>query len=188
VRAPIGGTVYQFDLKPGAYLNPSDIVASIGHLEMVHVKVFVDEPDLGRVKKGLPVTITWDAMPKREWTGTVDQVPTQVVAQGTRQVGEVVCVIGNPNLELLPGTNVTARIRAESVESAITIPKEAVFRENGVFGVYLLAADHLHWKAITQGVTSVTRTEVHELKEGDTVALRSDRAYQDGMVVRAAVQ
>ena len=33
VRAPIAGTVYQFDLKPGAYLNAGDLVASIGQLD-----------------------------------------------------------------------------------------------------------------------------------------------------------
>ncbi len=39
VRAPIGGTIYKFDLKPGAYLNPGDIVATIGRLNQVHVIV-----------------------------------------------------------------------------------------------------------------------------------------------------
>ncbi|MEO8096507.1 MAG: efflux RND transporter periplasmic adaptor subunit [Acidobacteriota bacterium] len=184
VRAPITGTVYQFDLKQGAYLNPGDVVASIGRLDEVHVKVFVDEPDLGRVKIGLPASITWDALPRREWTGRVDRLPTQVIAQGTRQVGEVVCVIRNPDQDLLPGTNVTVRIRAEVVDSAITIPKEAVFRENGVYGVYVLTGDHLEWKPVTQGINNVTRTEVRELKEGDAVALRSDRTYQTGIIVR----
>jgi multidrug efflux pump subunit AcrA (membrane-fusion protein) len=37
VQAPIAGIVYQFDLKPGAYLNAGDLVASIGRLDHVHV-------------------------------------------------------------------------------------------------------------------------------------------------------
>src|SRR4029077_2017569 len=55
IRAPISGPVYQFDLKPGAYLDAGDLVASIGQLDRVRVKVFVDEPDLGRVARGKPV-------------------------------------------------------------------------------------------------------------------------------------
>ncbi|MEP6960863.1 MAG: hypothetical protein ABI995_02235, partial [Acidobacteriota bacterium] len=98
----------------------------------------------------------------------------------------------NPKLELLPGTNVTVRIRAEVVEAAITIPKEAVFRENGVYGVYVLAGDHLEWRPVTQGVNNVTRTQIiginTGLKEGDGVALRSDRAYQAGMLIRPVFQ
>ena len=99
VRAPISGTIYQFDLKPGAYLNAGDLVASIGQLDRVRVKVFVDEPDLGRVTPGKPVAITWDALPGRQWKGAVDKRPTQIVPLGTRQVGDVLCVIDNPNHE-----------------------------------------------------------------------------------------
>src|SRR6185369_537672 len=129
IRAPIAGTIYQFDLKPGAYLNAGDLVAAIGQLDRVRVKVFVDEPDLGRVTRGKPVVITWDAVPGRQWKGVVDKTPTQIVALGTRQVGEVLCVIDNPKNELLPGTNVNVEINTEAVASALTIPKEAVRRE-----------------------------------------------------------
>ena len=185
VRAPIGGTVYQFDLKPGAFLNPGDTVASIGLLSRVRIKVYVDEPDLGRVKRGMPVTITWDAAAGREWTGTVDRLPTQIVPLGTRQVGEVICIIPNPGGDLIPGTNVNTVIRSETVEGAITIPKEALFREDGETGVYVLSGDRLAWRTVTQGVSNVTRTQIKELQEGETVAIPGGRALSGGMVVRA---
>ncbi|MEO5923733.1 MAG: efflux RND transporter periplasmic adaptor subunit [Bryobacteraceae bacterium] len=184
IRAPIAGTIYQFDLKPGAYLNPGDVVATIGRLSQVHVIVYIDEPDLGRVRPGLPVTITWDAMPGREWTGTVDRLPASIHPLDSRQVGDVTCVINNPDLDLLPGTNITARIKAETAENTITIPKEAVFRENGKTGVYVLAGDKLEWRNVTQGVNNVTRTEVKELKEGDAIALPSERTLAVGLQVR----
>lgn len=183
IRAPIAGTIYKFDLKPGAYLNPGDIVATIGRLDKVHVLVYVDEPDLGRVRTSQPVTITWDAMPNREWMGTVDRLPTQIKPLDSRQVGEVVCIIDNPNLDLLPGTNVTARILSEKVENALTIPKEAVFREGDKPGVYLLVGDHIEWRDITQGINNVTRIEVRNLKEGDMIALPSDRTLSSGLKV-----
>src|SRR5579871_4381311 len=163
VRAPIDGEIYQFDLKPGAYLNVGDPVASLGQLDRVRVNVFVDERDLGRVAKNMPVKITWDAQPKREWRGTVDRTPTQIVPLGTRQVGEVVCLIENPDHDLLPGTNVNVEIRSESIDNALTIPKEAVLRELGQAGVYMLQGDHLAWHTITLGVNNVNRTQVDGL-------------------------
>jgi HlyD family secretion protein len=184
VRAPLDGVIYQFDLKPGAYLNAGDLVASIGRLDRVHVNVYVDEPDLGRVDKGMPVTITWDALADRKWNGKVEKTPTQIVALGARQVGEVVCTIENPNLDLLPGTNVNAEIRSESVENAVTIPKEAIRRELGQDGVFVLEGDHLAWRKVTVGVSNTTRTQVKELKEGDLVALPSEKPVRDGMAVR----
>lgn len=185
VRAPVSGTVYQFDLKPGSYLNAGDPVASIGHLDRVNVKVYVDEQDLGRVAKGMPVKITWDALPGRVWSGAVDRTPTQIVPLGSRQVGEVVCLIENPNRDLLPGTNVNAEIRSESVDNALTIPKEAVRRELGQAGVYVLdSGDRLEWRKIALGINSTTRTQVDGLKEGDAVALITEKPLKDGMVVK----
>jgi HlyD family secretion protein len=185
VRAPIEGEIYQFDLKPGAYLNAGDIVASVGRLDRVRVTVFVDERDLGRVAKNMPVKITWDALPKRMWKGSVDRTPTQIVPLGTRQVGEVVCLIENPDRDLLPGTNVNAEIRSESVDNALTIPKESVRRELGQAGVYVLDGDRLVWRNVTLGVNNVTRTQVDGLKEGDAVALLTDKPLKDGMIVKA---
>lgn len=185
VPAPIEGTVYQFDLKPGAYLNAGDAVASIGKMDQVRVNVYVDEPDLGRVKKGMPVVITWDALPGHQWEGEVDRTPTQIQALGTRQVGEVVCVIRNPDRDLLPGTNVNVDIRSQTVDNALSVPKEAVHTEHGQTGVYLLGADdQVEWKKIALGLQNTTRTEIEGLKEGDAVALYSDRTLHSGMTVK----
>jgi HlyD family secretion protein len=185
VRAPLDGVVYQFDLKRGAYLNAGDGVASVGRLDRVHVNVYVDEPDLGRVARGMPVVITWDALPGRKWTGAVDKMPAQITALGARQVGEVVCVIGNPDLDLLPGTNVNSEIRSESVADAVTIPKESIRRELGQDGVFVLEGDRLAWRTLTVGVNNTTRIQVRELKEGDAVALPSEKPLKDKMIVRA---
>jgi HlyD family secretion protein len=188
IRAPIEGLVYQFDLKRGAYLNAGDPVASIGRLERVNVKVYVDEPDLGRVAKGMQVSITWDALPGRVWMGAVDKTPVQIVALGSRQVGEVVCLIENPHRDLLPGSNVNAEIRTESVDNALTIPKEALRREGGQTGVYLLEDSHLAWRPVKVGVNNTTRTQVEGLREGDAVALLTDKPLRNGMEIRAVIQ
>ena len=184
VRAPIDGFVYQFDLKPGAFLNAGDSVALIGRLERVHVNVYVDEQDLGRVAKGMPVAITWDALPGRIWMGAVDKTPVQIVPLGSRQVGEVTCLIENPNRDLLPGANVNAEIKTDSVENALTIPKKALRREGSRTGVYLLDGERVVWRDVKMGVNNTTRTQVEGLQDGDAVALLSDKPLKNGMTVR----
>jgi len=186
IRAPLEGVIYQFDVKRGAYLNRGDLVANIGRLDRVRVNVFVDEPELGRVAAGMPVQITWDAHPGRTWKGTVDRLPSQIVPLGTRQVGEVVCIIENPNNELLPGTNINAEIKSKVAANVLAVPKEVLRRENGESGVYVLDGEVLRWRKVTVGVANITRTQVDGLKEGDLVALPTERALKDGMPVRAS--
>jgi HlyD family secretion protein len=82
IRAPIGGVVYDLAARPGAYLNAGDLVANVGRLDRLRVRVYVDEPELGRVQEGQPVTIDWDALPGRAWQGTVERKAVNIVAPG----------------------------------------------------------------------------------------------------------
>src|ERR1035438_8342373 len=72
IHAPIGGVVYDLAARPGAYLNIGDLVANVGRTERLRVRVYVDEPELGRVQEGQPVAINWDALPGRAWQGAVE--------------------------------------------------------------------------------------------------------------------
>lgn len=186
IRAPMAGTLYQLDARAGAYLNPGDLVANIGLLDRLRVRVYVDEPELGRVAQGMAVTLTWDALPGRQWKGQVDRLPTEIVPLGTRQVGEVICAIDNPNRELLPGTNINAEIVSQVVENGLTIPKEALRRASSQVGVFVLRGERVWWRPVKLGVSSVTRVQVVEgLSEGEAVALGTERPLRDGDPVGA---
>jgi HlyD family secretion protein len=189
IRSPISGVVYSLETRPGAYVNPGDVVAYVGKLDRMRVVVYVDEPELGRVQQGMPVVITWDAKPGQQWMGAVQSVPTQITALGSRQVGEVICVVDTPNHELLPGTNVNAEIRTQQIENTLTIAREALRREATQTGVFRLDGNVVRWRPIRTGANSVTRVQVLEgLAEGDSVALPTENPLRDGMAVQAAAQ
>ncbi len=188
VLAPIAGTVYDLPVKQGAYLSRGDVVAAIGRLNPVRVRVYVDEPEMGRVAVKQPVKLTWDAMQGREWHGTVDRRPTQVFQLGTRQVGEVICTIENPSGELIPGTNVNAFVETAVSANALTVPKSALRNDDGL-GVYMLDGKTVRWQKVKTGVNSALRVEVLEgLREGDVVAAQTDQALKPGQLVSAVIQ
>ena len=189
IRAPMSGTIYDLPARAGSYLNAGDLVAKIGKLDPVRVRVYVDEPELGRVAKGEKVRITWDALAGKEWTGTVERRPTEVITLGTRQVGEVLCTIDNPMRELAPGTNVNAFILTQVVENALTIPKAAVRRDGGI-GVFVLQKDStVSWQPIQRGASDALRVEVLQgLREGDAVADATDLGLKTGERVNPVLQ
>ena len=192
ITSPISGTLYQFDLKKGAYLQPGDLVGLVGNLNQVKVTVYVDEPDLGRVAEGMPVIITWDARPGQKWYGHVDKLPTEVTALGTRTVGEVTTIVDNPNHDLIPGVTVNATIISKVVPDAPAIPKAALRVIQGVNGVYKLVGNHIEWTPVKAGVSDINNVEILSgLKQGDKVADRviepSDAELENGMRVRAVV-
>lgn len=190
VTAPMAGTLYQFDVKVGAYLQPGDLAGLVGKLDQVKVIVYVDEPDLGRVALDMPVTITWDARPGQKWTGRVNRLPTEVVALGTRTVGEVTTVVDNPNHDLLPGVSVNAAITSKVVNDALSIPRSALRTLNGGTGVYELTDQTIKWVPVVAGISDVNSVQISSgLSAGDKVADRvvdpADAEIRAGMRVKA---
>jgi HlyD family secretion protein len=189
VQAPISGTLYQFDLKVGAYLQPGDLAGLVGKLDRVKVTVYVDEPDLGRVALGMPVNITWDALSGHKWSGRVNKLPTEVVALGTRTVGEVTTIVDNPDHDLLPGVSVNATIVSKVVNNAVSIPRAALRTLHGATGVFKLTDKSIAWTPIETGISDVNNLQVISgLQDGDKVADRvvepSDAEIRNGMRVK----
>ncbi|HYO82635.1 MAG TPA: efflux RND transporter periplasmic adaptor subunit [Bryobacteraceae bacterium] len=187
IRSPRAGIVYALEVRGGDFVQPGQLLARVGRLDQLRVVLYVDEPELGRVAKGMPVTISWDAQPGRTWTGEVEAMPLQVVPVGTRQVGEVICLIANPDLSLIPGTTINAEIRSRVVQNALTLPKEALRREGDASGVLRLDGSKVVWQPVKTGIASVTHLEVVSgLKEGDLVALPVDTPLKSGDPVKPA--
>jgi HlyD family secretion protein len=186
--APMAGEIYGLAVRPGAYLNVGDTAANVGRLDRLRVRVYVDEPELGRVAEGQPVTITWDALPGREWRGTVERKPGSIQGLGSRQVGEVICSIENPRRELIPGANVNAEIRTAVVEGALVIPKETLRHDAQGDYVFALNGEAVARRPVKKGASSVTLIQVVEgLADGDAVALPSDVLLKPGDRVAAAM-
>jgi len=184
VRAPIAGEVYDLAVRTGAYLNAGDLVANVGTLDRLRVRVYVDEPLLGRVTLGQPVTIRWEALPGKVWNGVVDRMPTSIQTLGSRQVGEVVCVIENPGRDLIPGNNVDAEIRTAAADNALAIPKETLRHDAQGDYVFLLrgaAPVKVERRNVKTGISNVTETQIVDgLAEGDSVALPTDVPLKPG--------
>jgi len=184
--APMAGEIYGLAVRPGAYLSVGDTAANVGRLDRLRVRVYVDEPELGRVAEGQPVTITWDALPGKQWHGTVERKPASIQALGSRQVGEVICSIENPGRELIPGANVNAEIRTAVVDRALAIPKETLRHDAQGDYVFALTGDTIARRPVKKGASGVTAIQVVQgLAEGDVVALPSDVPLKPGDRVAA---
>ncbi len=181
LRAPLAGAIYGLVARPGAYVNAGDLLANVGQLDRLRVRLYVDEPELGRVAEQQPVSIAWDALPGKQWNGVVERMPSAIQPLGTRQVGEVICLIANPQHELIPGTNVDATIRTAVVENALVIPKETLRRDTQGTYVYRLESDTIERRAVKIGVSSIGQVQVTEgLAAADAVALPTDTPLKPG--------
>src|SRR5436305_7808292 len=177
IRAPFAGTVYQIPVKDGSYVNAGDLLIQVANLEVVQIRAFVDEPEIGRLAKNQKVEITWDAVPGRTWEGTLTQTPTVVTTLGTRTVGEITCQIGNADRKLLPNVNVNVAIVAARHDDALTVSREAVHDLDGKRIVYEIVNSKIRPVEVKTGIASLTRVEIlNGLSEGTRIAPGSANA------------
>ena len=189
VVAPREGVVYSLPVRDGAFVNTGDLLIQVADLHEVRVRAFVDEPEIGRLRQGQAVDVTWDALPGRTWQGTLDTLPTTVVQRGTRMVGEVTCVIENTDLKLLPNTNVSVAVVTARQPNALTIPREAIHQDEGGQYVFEVVNGELRRRNVTTSVSNLTRVEVTSgLSDNAVLALGAlnMQSLKGGMAVKPA--
>lgn len=187
VRAPFDGVVYSLPVKLGAFVQTGDLLLQEADLSKILVRAFVDEPDIGRLQTGEKVEVTWDAVPGRIWTGTVNAVPSTVKPRGNRNVGETTCLIDNQDLRLLPNINVGVTIVAAEHNNVLTLQRDAMHVDDSTPYVFRIVNDRLKRQAITFSLQNLTRVEITSgLSQGDSVALPAEetKPLADGASVK----
>jgi HlyD family secretion protein len=176
-------------VKTGDYVKVGDLLAEMADLHQVRVRAFIDEPEIGTLEPGQPVKITWDALTSRSWPGKTEIIPKQVVARGSRSVGELLCSVENDKLELLPNTNVNVRIQSRERLNVLAVPRGAVELEGGQRYVFVvkdqIGKSVVEKRAIQVGIADATSYEVISgLMQGEVVALPGDTDLKDGLAVK----
>lgn len=189
IIAPLDSTLYGLPVKTGDYVKTGDLLAEMADLHKVRVRAFIDEPEMGALEPDLPVKISWDALPNRTWTGKTEIIPKQVVARGSRSVGELLCSVTNDRLELLPNTNVSVKINSKERVNVVTVPRGAVDTESGKRYVFVVKDSvgnpKLEKREIQVGIADATSFEVvGGLQGNEIVALPGDVELKDGMAVK----
>jgi HlyD family secretion protein len=187
--APAGGTLYSLPIHPGDFVKEGDLLAEMADMHHVRVRAFIDEPELGQIDLNQTVEIFWDAHPDRVWSGRTELVPKQVVAHGTRNVGELLCSVSNDHLDLIPNTTVDVRIHISERPSVIVIPRGAIYIDGSKRFVFVVRDDRLQRRDITVGIANPTTIEVVSgLQNGDVVALPGEVSLKENLHIRPVRQ
>ncbi|HTW73528.1 MAG TPA: efflux RND transporter periplasmic adaptor subunit [Steroidobacteraceae bacterium] len=71
LRAPLDTVVRARLIEPGDMVSPSQPAFTLAILDPKWVRAYVDEPDLGLVREGMPASVTVDSFPGRRFSGWV---------------------------------------------------------------------------------------------------------------------
>jgi HlyD family secretion protein len=187
IRASIDGVVYSIVVGRSDFVEEGKLLMQMADLSKVRVRAYFDEPDLGRLAVGQKIRIVWDAYPGRDWHGHIVVLPSTVISYGTRNVGEALVAIDDPDSALLPDTHVTVTVTTASKPDTLTVPRESLHSEGGKPYVYRVVKGVLARTPVTIGTPNLTQVPITSgLSDGDQVATISmnGMALEDGLPVK----
>lgn len=169
VNSPQDGVIDNLNIREGFFIQPGNTVMSIGSLEEVWVEAEVVERQASWVQVGAAVTMTLGYTPGREWQGKVDYVyPT--LDEKTRTV-KLRMRFDNKSGELKPNMFAQVTVHAQSSDSAVLIPREALIRTGKQDRVVLALGDG-RYKSIEVEVGRIADDRVEILQgvaQGESV-------------------
>jgi len=139
IISPIDGVVISKDIDVGQTIAASfstPVLFSIAKdLTEMKIEASVDEADIGQVKQYQKVLFTVDSYPDNEFGGVVAQVQLKPTVVQNVVTYNVIILIENPDLKLMPGMTATLIIRTEERPNSISVPNSAIsfdpFEEDG---------------------------------------------------------
>lgn len=188
IRAPFSGTVYTIPVSQYDFVQAGETLLGVANLNQLQVRAYFDEPEVGSLKAGQPVTISWDARPNQLWHGRLIEPPTSIIGYGTRSVGEALISVDDAQGDLLPNTNVTVRVTTLFRPNVLTLPREALHTEGSSDFVFKVVDGRLVQTPVQVPIVNLTSFEVAGgLNEGDVVALgaTTDVDLTNGLKVKA---
>jgi membrane fusion protein (multidrug efflux system) len=124
VRAPFDGQLGIRQVNVGQMINAGQQVVALTSLEPVYVDFALPEQYLSRLAKGLEVRVHSDALPGREFKGTLTAI-NSMVDSVTRNV-PLQAILGNPDHALRPGMFAKVEVLLPEKHKTLVIPGSAV--------------------------------------------------------------
>jgi hypothetical protein len=115
--------------KAGSQVNPFDrVIATLPDLTAMISKVYVNEIEVSKIKKGQRVDVRVDAFPKKSYTGTVTTIANigEVLPNSDAKMFEVLIKLDGSDPDLRPTMTTDNKIIIKTFENVISVPTECV--------------------------------------------------------------
>lgn len=182
VVAPISGVVASRDIKPGNFVQINSPIFRIVDSERLEATLNVPEREIAKLRAGQQVKLVADALPGREFAGTVDRV-SPVVDTGTGTFRVVAAFSGDG--ELQPGMFSRLGINYDQRADALVVPRTALLEDGSEPAVYVVRDGKAARAALKLGYDEGGWVEVREgLQAGDSVVVAGKAALREGSAVQ----
>ena len=189
IRAPFSGRLGIRQVNLGQILKEGDPIVTLQSLDPIYVNFTLPQQELARLRTGLPVRVTSDAMPGRTIEGRITAVNPLVDAE-TRNV-QLQATVANREERLRPGMFVNVAVGLPARRNVIAIPAAAVLYAPYGDSVFVVGNDNTGkgGKVLRQQFVRLGEKRgdfvavTHGLKEGENIVSTGVFKLRNGQAV-----
>jgi RND family efflux transporter MFP subunit len=184
LRSPISGVVVERNFDAGSLVGPGDKpVIAVADNRVLKLEAGVSELEAGRLKAGMPATITVTALPGRTFEGRIVALAPEIDLKNRHFRLDV--RVANADGSLLGGMYAVARVVTARAASAVVVPRDAVFQRGGQKMVYVVSGERATATPIQEGLADGARVQVVSgVAAGATIVADARRDIAEGVKVR----
>lgn len=175
--APVDGIITAKNFNANELITQQQPAFIISGPNTLKIDLKVTQTDLHKFTAGQEVDVTID---NKAVKGIVTYVPE--VVNAATSLYNVEIVVDNSQGDFKAGMSADVEISIEKQDQAITIPKKAIFEEDGKKHVYIATSDNKSVKTeITTGIETATTMEIKSgISKDDTVVIGGLSLISDG--------
>lgn len=185
IVAPIDGLIFTREVDEGATVTPTTsasggtVVVTMGDDSELEFRGDVDEADIGKLKIGLPINLTVQAYPQKQFTGEITHIsPVGRIDQQEQQtVFGVRALLENEENLLRVGLSATTRIVVDERKQVVIVDEMGLnFKGDSVYVKVIVdsTTQKTEDRVVKLGISDGIRTEVTSgLEGGEVVSLGS---------------
>jgi len=139
IKAPASGFISRINLDKGDLAVMATPIAVISNSQKIKIEAALTEFDIGKISVGQEAEINLAAYPGEKFTGEVYYVGS--AADSISKKFPVKIQLANKDGKIKAGMIADVKIITARQENVLTVPKAAVFIENGVEKIYVVGND-----------------------------------------------
>jgi len=185
IMAPFAGTITRVHVRPGDMASVKAPLLEMADLSSLVIRVAVPEAHASAVNKGMAAHVAMDSLPGKTFTAKVVRVYPELDRRMRTRTVEL--TLTDP-ANLAPGMFARVRLVLESVQDAVTIPKQAVLlTPAGGQVAYVVADGKAAMRKVKTGIEQAGRVQVlGGVDLGERVVISGLAVVKDGMEIRVA--
>lgn len=183
IRSTIDGLLLDIPVKVGNSVimsnsfNDGTTIATVANMGDLIFRGRIDETEVGRLRKGMPMNITVGALPKEKLSAQLEFISPKVIAEMSGNQFEIKGALTAPEgLTIRAGYSANAEIVLESLRDVLSVPEAAVEFEGDSTFVHVLTSPKeqksqtFERRAVTTGLSDGINIEIKSgLKRGEQV-------------------